>query len=67
MGIQREAPPFTASACLEVSGILAEDDALMSRRIDAKVRQVTDRGAGLPGFAVEVGFAGPRAVVRSFS
>jgi hypothetical protein len=66
LGPRASASPFEGSSCLEVSGILDEDERLLARRADEKLRQAVGGGAGLPGFAIVVGFAGPRAAVRSF-
>ncbi len=65
LGPSRAAPPFMSTACLEVSGILRETADLLERRAAQKVAQAQAGGTGLPGFAVVVGFAGPRAIVRS--
>lgn len=65
LGANRNAPPFAESACLEVSGILDETPTLLEERAKRKVAQAQSGGSGLPGFAVVVGFAGPRAIVRS--
>lgn len=57
--------PFEGSACLEVSGILAEDDLSMRRRVAAKVKQVDAGDGALPGYVAVVGFSLPRAAVKS--
>lgn len=56
--------PFAGAQCLEVSGILAEDDAKMKRRLDDKVRQIVRGGQDLPGYAVVVGFTAPCARIQ---
>lgn len=66
LGPRQPSAPFNDAACLEVSGILNEDDILLARRVAQKIAQVAEQGLGLPGYAVIVGFSGPRAVVRSF-
>jgi hypothetical protein len=60
-----DGPPFARAASLEVSGILDEDEPTVQRRLREKVAQVARGGAGLPGYAVVVGFRAPRAAVRS--
>lgn len=59
-----DGPTFARAACLEVSGILEEDESLMQKRLRQKVAQVKRGGAELSGFAVVVGFRAPRAAVE---
>jgi hypothetical protein len=47
---------------LDVSGILDAHEPAVQRRLRDKVGR---GGAGLPGYAVVVGFRAPRAAVRS--
>ena len=61
LGEQSSGPPFAQTHCLEVSGLLADDPAALERRLKDKIRQVARGGAGLPGFAVVVGFQTPAA------
>lgn len=56
--------PFAEAWCLEVSGILNEDDGKMSYRLKEKVAQIARGGKELPGYAVVVGFTAPRAQVQ---
>lgn len=55
-----------APAWIDVSGILDQDERRLARRADEGPRPAAGGGAGLPGSAIVVGFAGPRAAVRSF-
>lgn len=66
LGPRRPGPPFSDSACLEVSGILHEDDGAMASRCRSKLRQVQRGGLGLPGVVVVVGFRQPGALVETF-
>jgi hypothetical protein len=59
-----DGPTFARAACLEVSGILDDDHRIIEQRLRDKVAQVQRGGAGLPGYAVVVGFRTPRAAVR---
>ncbi len=59
--LQRGTPedPFDGAACLEVSGLLDDTPEALSHRLRRKLKQIRAGGAGLPGFAVVVGFASP--------
>ncbi len=55
-------PAFSRAASLDVSGILDAHEPAVQRRLRDKVGR---GGAGLPGYAVVVGFRAPQAAVRS--
>lgn len=66
LGHQREEVlPFQHAARLEVSGILSGDDADISARVKAKLRQTRRSDGTLPGYVAVVEFGRPEArVVR---
>ena len=57
--------PFADAWCLEVSGILDEDEGEMAYRLKNKVAQIAQGGQELPGYAVVVGFGAPSARLRA--
>jgi hypothetical protein len=56
---------FQPKARLEVSGILAEDDSIVTARVNQKKRQIAPSDSIATGYVAVVGFRGPVAHVES--